>query len=107
MFDLAGADVAGRKVLDCSAGAASFVAHVRGACALAVAVDPAYALPVGVLADTIATSHAQGSVIAIDNADRFTWTWYGSREARDRIRAKAAAEFLLDLRTSAGPYVAA
>ena len=107
MFALDEAALTGRVVLDCSAGASSFVAHARGRCRLAVAADPAYTMPVGPLADTIATSHAQGSVIAIDNADRFTWEWYGSREARDRMRAKAAAEFLLDVRTSPGPYLAA
>jgi SAM-dependent methyltransferase len=107
MFDLGDGAMVGRRVLDCSAGAASFVLHARPHCALAVAVDPAYALPKDVLADTAAASHQQGSTIAVDNADRFTWAWYGSREARDRMRVRARAEFLLDRATHPSSYVAA
>lgn len=107
MFDLTEDDLRGRAVLDCSAGAASFVKHARARCRRAVAVDPAYALAKDVLAETAAASHAEGSRIAVDNGDRFTWAWYGSREARDKMRVRARAEFLLDRVTSPGSYVAA
>jgi hypothetical protein len=107
MFGLDDEQLRGRRVLDCSAGASSFVAHARRADCHAVAVDPAYALGREALAQTAADSNSQGQGIAIAHADRFTWDWYGSREARDRMRARALAEFVLDYAAGAGRYVAA
>ena len=107
MFDLADADLRGRRVLDCSAGGSSFARHARTLGAQVVAVDPAYALEPSVLADTIATSNRNGATIAVDNGDRFVWDWYGSIDARDKMRARALAEFVLDYGSRPGRYVAA
>ena len=107
MFALDAGQLRGRRVLDCSAGASSFVARARRAGCQAVAVDPAYALARDALAQTASDSNRDGRGIAVANADRFTWDWYGSREARDRMRARALAEFVLDYAAGAGRYVAA
>lgn len=107
MFGLDGAGLEGLRVLDCSAGASSFVAHARSVGCRAVAVDPAYALARDQLATTAADSNRDGRGIALDNADRFTWNWYGSHEARDRMRARALGEFVVDYASRRGGYVAA
>ena len=106
-FDLDPDALAGRRVLDCSAGASSFVA---GACrrgAEATAVDPAYDRSGEQLAEIGATGLRDGNAIAAQFPDRFTWQWYGSVEARERMRARALAEFLLDYAEHRQRYVAA
>jgi len=107
MFDLGTVDLTGRRVLDCSAGAANFAARARAACRQVVAADPAYAMSRERLSETTAASRTQGTAIAEANADCFTWDWFGSREARGRMRARALAEFLLDLQGRPSTYVAA
>ena len=107
MFGLDVTALDGLRVLDCSAGASSFAAHARGLGCRTVAVDPAYALPRDQLATTAAESNRNGRGIALDNADRFTWEWYGGREARDRMRARALGEFVVDYASRRGGYVAA
>jgi SAM-dependent methyltransferase len=97
----------GRRVLDCSAGASSFVARARTAGVDAVAADPVYAMPGDELASVAAASTRDGASIAVQHADRFTWEWYGTAAARDRMRARALAEFLLDLATHPDRYVPA
>jgi SAM-dependent methyltransferase len=106
MFDLDEASLAGARVLDCSAGAADFTAEARARHADAVAVDPAYALARDVLAETARASLDSGNAIAAQHADRFTWTWYGDRAARDRMRRQALARFVVDVTTNSSRYVA-
>jgi SAM-dependent methyltransferase len=100
-------ELRGRRVLDCSAGAANFVAQAARAGVDAVAVDPAYALPRDQLATLAAESARDGNAIALAHGDRFTWAWYGSVQERTRMRARALAEFVLDLAAGPGHYVAA
>lgn len=107
MFGLDSTELDGLRVLDCSAGASSFVAHARRDGCRAVAVDPAYALPRDQLATTAAESNRSGRGIAIDNADRLSWDWYGGQESRDRMRARALGEFVVDYASRHGDYVAA
>src|SRR3954466_11541129 len=105
MFSLTAADMSGR-VLDCSAAAASFVTVARSKGATAYAVDPAYALPGEALAAAVREDLGRGSAIAGRNAGRFVWDWFGSAEARDRMRKQAGARFLTGLATSPGWFVA-
>ena len=107
MFDLDDSALDGRRVLDCSAGASSFVAQACRRGAAAVAVDPAYALSREELADTARRGLYDGNAIWTQHANRFTWAWYGSSDARDRMRSRALAEFVLDLSTNPDRYVAA
>ena len=106
MFALGSHEMSG-TVLDCSAGAASFVTVARANGTKAYAVDPAYALRREDLAAAVRNDLQQGSLIAEQNADRFTWDWFGSREARERMRRAAAARFLASLAMSPGWLVAA
>jgi hypothetical protein len=93
MFALTEADLSG-SVLDCSAGAASFVTLARAKGTTAYALDPVYASPRDQLATAVREDLDRGSGIAEQHADRFVWDWYGSREARDRMRRAAGARFL-------------
>jgi SAM-dependent methyltransferase len=106
-FGLSSVELVGRRVLDCSAGASSFVARASALGVEAAAVDPAYELPGDRLADIAAQGLRDGSAIAAQFPDRFTWQWYGSVQARERMRARALAEFLIDFNEHRERYVAA
>ena len=99
MFSLTAEDMSGR-VLDCSAGAASFVTVARSNGTTAYAVDPAYAMSRDDLARAVRDDLQRGSTIAEQHPDRFVWDWFGSRESRDRMRRAAGARFLAALATS-------
>ena len=105
MFDLGRAELSGR-VLDCSAGASSFVAGAAGRGCAAVGVDPAYALDRRRLAELGRDDMRRGREIAFAHPDRFTWDWYGSAEARETLRMQALATFLPDLVMHSSRYVA-
>ena len=96
MFGLDVDRLRGMSVLDCSAGAASFVAEASTHGAHAIAVDPAYSLDRDELTATVRESITSGAAIAEQFADRFVWDWYGSREARDAMRKTALSRFLVD-----------
>src|SRR4051812_39874178 len=106
MFALSAEDLSG-TVLDCSAGAASFVTVAASRGVRAYAIDPAYALPRGDLANSVHEDLARGSSIADAHPDRFVWDWFGSREARGAMRKAAGARFLSDIATRPQRYVAA
>jgi hypothetical protein len=105
MFALQDADLAGR-VLDCCSGAASLVAHVHGRGGQAVGCDPLYALGPAELGTRVARDAGAARDLVDSNPGRFSWRWYGSPQARDRMRADAAEEFLADLAVNPGHYLA-
>jgi hypothetical protein len=105
MFSLTADDLAG-TVLDCSAGAASFVTVARANGTTAYAVDPAYAMPREALAGAVREDLARGSMIAEQHPDRFVWEWFGSVEARAGMRKRAGAQFVSALASSSGWLVA-
>jgi hypothetical protein len=102
MFDLAPDDLEG-VVLDCCAGGSSFAAETDGR---VIAIDPAYALCRGDLAERVRAGLDEGDRIIDRNADRFEWGWYGSPGRRADMRRTAAELFLADLRGRPERYVA-
>ena len=106
MFDLDEQALDGR-VLDCCAGASSFVAeHVaRGGDGLAI--DPVYASSGTDLASAISNGLGAGTQIIDQHPDAFVWGWYGTVERREAIRREAAAAFLVDVGHNPGRYLAA
>lgn len=106
-FSLDPQQLVGRRVLDCSAGAASFVAQANRLGIEALAVDPAYQLTSDQLADVAAAGLRDGNAIAAQHAGRFTWEWYGSVQARERMRARALAEFVVDFNEHRDRYLTA
>jgi hypothetical protein len=105
MFGLTRQDLSGR-VLDCSAGAAGFVVRAASHGCRAIAVDPAYALPRDQLAEAGRADLDRGNAIAAQHPDRFVWDWFGSPEARRRLRLRALAEFVSDIVVHPHRYVA-
>jgi SAM-dependent methyltransferase len=105
MFALTADDLSG-TVLDCSAGAASFVTVARANGTTAYAVDPAYALSRDELARSVREDLERGSRIAEEHSDRFDWAWFGGRDGRERMRRSAGARFLTTLATSPQVFVA-
>ena len=104
MFGLTDADLSGR-LLDCSAGAAGFVARAADHGCRATAVDPAYALPRAELAAAGRADLDRGNAIATQHPDRFGWDWFGSPERRRQLRLRALAEFATDLVAHPSRYV--
>ena len=105
MFDLDPSALPTR-ILDCSGGVAGFAAEAARRDCRVVAVDPAYALPRDRLADLGRDDLARGSAIAEQYPDKFTFDWYGDPERRMTLRKGALAQFVVDIATSPGRYVA-
>jgi hypothetical protein len=106
MFDLDDT-VAGGMVIDCCAGASSFVAELATRGAVGVAVDPVYANGVEAVRRSAAASLTAGTTIVRDHPDRFVWQWYGSPARRDRMRAAAVDRFVQDITQRPAAYLAA
>ena len=104
MFGLTAADLAGSAVLDCCAGGSSFAAETASR---VVAADPAYRLDRDELAERVWASLRETGAILGEHAEHFDWSWYGTRAARDRMRAKAAGRFLADIGARPRRYIAA
>lgn len=105
MFDLRDEAVTG-TVLDCCAGASSFVSEWTERGGYAVAVDPAYGMPRSTLLASVSESLAGANQIVSEHDDRFVWDWYGSRERRDEMRTEATSRFLADYEANPSAYVA-
>ncbi len=105
MFDLEPGGTGG-LVVDCCAGASSFVAELASRGGIGVAVDPVYAHGLDAVRRSAAASLAAGTATVVDHADRFVWHWYGSPERRGRMRAVAAERFLSDITDRPSAYLA-
>ncbi|HZO65048.1 MAG TPA: class I SAM-dependent methyltransferase [Kribbellaceae bacterium] len=105
MFDLP--DPLPASVLDCCAGGSGFTAVAAAQGVDAVAADPAYTMSVGELAEAVHGGSSRGAGIVDQYPGDFVWTWYGTRENRERMRAAAAEEFLADRVRCPERYVAA
>src|SRR4029453_17471623 len=104
MFGLSGLP---RSVLDCCAGGSAFTAVAAAEGVDAVAVGPAYEVSDPELADAARSGTSTGGHIVDQYSGDFVWHWYGSREERDRMRAEAAEQFLVDRAAHPQRYVAA
>ena len=105
MFDLADAATAG-SVVDCCAGASSFVAELATRGGVGIAVDPVYAKGLDAVRRAAAASLIAGTTIVRDHTDRFVWHWYGSPGQRDRMRAAAVDRFVEDVTHRPSAYLA-
>jgi SAM-dependent methyltransferase len=101
MFDLT--DPLTGSILDCCAGGAGFTAEAGVA---AVALDSVYAQGQAKLAEMVRTGQQGASAISYANAEHFDWSWYGTRERREELRADAAKRFLADVADRPDHYIA-
>ena len=106
MFDLSPADLDG-TVVDCAAGASSFVAETNARGGDTVAVDPLYSHRSSTLAQLAAGGLRDCLEMMESTPHAFVWDWYGSLERRERLRQDAAARFVADLQQHPDRYVAA
>lgn len=68
--------------------------------------DPLYALAPAELRTQVTQDAPAARHIVDGNPGWYSWRWYGSPEARERMRAAAAEEFLADLTAHPGRYLA-
>jgi hypothetical protein len=95
------------RVLDCSAGASSFVAEAHARGIDAVAADPAYAHSDEALTNRTSSGTTGGSQLIDANSDRFTYDWYETAQRRAEMRRTALATFQEHRRAYPARYVAA
>ena len=107
MFDLPSAALAGRRVLDCPGGAASFAAEAARAGAQVTAVDPAYALAPAELALRALDDARSGGDWVAEHADAYAWETFAGPADHAAERVAAAGRFAWDLRRHPERYVAA
>lgn len=97
MFDLDARPPDG-LVVDCCAGASSFVAELAERGGTGLAVDPVYSADRARLTTSVHSGAYGAGRILTEHADRFVWRWYGSLERRERMRERAAARFGAEVR---------
>lgn len=103
MFTLTDADLRGR-ILDCPGGASSFTAEANVLGAHAIAVDPAYGMPIDKLAEHTIAETERGTAWADATSSRFVWDFYGDLAGHQRVQRAAAARFVDDLRLHPDRY---
>jgi hypothetical protein len=106
MFDLTPDQLAGRRVLDCPGGAASFTVGAAEAGAAAIAVDPVYAHPHDVLAAHARSEVVRGNDHIRDHPERFVWSYFSSVDDHLRSRLAAVERFEQDRRRVPERYLA-
>jgi len=94
------------RILDCGAGASDFAAQAARRGAAATAVDPRYG-PGADVGELARAGQRSGTDMIASHADRFTYAWYGSPEARAEMRDGAIERFATDYRTHPDRYLAA
>lgn len=104
MFSLRPTDLAGR-VLDCPAGASSFIAHAARIGALATAVDPVYAIAPLELRQFVLGEQDRGSAHTVAGSDRYVWDFYGDRDGHREMRRASAVMFAEDIAAHPERYV--
>lgn len=95
------------RVLDCSAGASSFVAEALARGVDAVASDPVYGLTEDALTDRTNSGLPSGNAMIDANSDRFVFDWYQTAQCRAEIRRAALTTFQEHHRAHPDRYIAA
>jgi hypothetical protein len=95
------------RVLDCAAGASSFVAEAHALGVDAVAADPAYGHDESVLTSRTSSGKTGGAQLIDANSSRFTFDWYGTPERRAEMRRTALAMFQEHRQAHPDRYLAA
>jgi len=107
MFDLDPGALGSRAILDCPAGAASFVAESRDRGASAVGVDPVYERAPTDLARECRTDFRATVDQIRAKPELFDWEYYGSVENRVGYLKAAHERFLRDISANGDRYVPA
>lgn len=111
MFDLTPADLAGKRVLDCPAGACSFTADLNGNGGNGTAADLLYGLEPDLLEEKCRRDmqRAMGAMTGVE--ELYNWDFYTNVEGLTQKRREAYTGFIADYRKEyrhtggAGRYV--
>lgn len=95
------------RILDCSAGASSFVAQAHARGIDAVAADPVYSLAEHDLTARLNSGMPRGNAMINANADRFDFDWYQTPQLRDEMRRAALTTFQEHHHAHPDRYIAA
>jgi hypothetical protein len=106
MFGLDERELSAGPILDCPAGAASFVAAARAQGVAVVGCDPAYALTRGQLSQAARRSVDRASRYSIDHPEHFVWDWFESTDHHRAVRSEACETFVSDFERRPGWYAA-
>jgi len=105
-FDLDTEDLPAR-ILDCSAGASSFVAEAHARGIDAIAADPVYGLEPEALTSRANSGAPAGNVMIGANSDRFVFDWYQNPQRRADMRRAALSTFQEHHRANPERYISA
>ncbi|HAF97385.1 class I SAM-dependent methyltransferase [Paenibacillus lactis] len=107
MFDLQAGELAGKKILDCPAGACSFTAHAAAAGLDVTASDIAYDHRI----DDLERKGLEDTAHAMESMEQtkrnFVWDFYGDVAGVSRHRHQALQDCVSDMRAHPERYVAA
>ncbi len=100
LYELTDADMAGKKILDCAAGTASFTAEATAKGYDVIACDPMYGQDADVLRRTAMDDieHVMKRLKA--TKDDFNWDFYGDIEGRRNSAKKGFFRFIEDYTTT-------
>jgi hypothetical protein len=102
MFGLSDADLAGRRVLGCGDGPASFNAEATALGHRVVSCDPIYAFPAGEIRQRVAACYEAVVEQARRNAHRFVWDEFRDADELGQARLAVMERFLADYETGRG-----
>lgn len=102
LYGLTDADMVGKKILDCAAGTASFMAEATAKGYDVIACDPMYEQSADVLRQTAMDDieHVMKRLMA--TKDDFNWDFYGDLEGRRRNAEKGFTRFIEDYTATDG-----
>jgi len=107
MFDLSFALLSNKRILDCGAGGASFVAEWVQAGGNALACDPLYGEPLSAQAAVVRSGVERAARNITDEPHLYVWDVFESPARHRAARQRAADVFLADIRGRHERYVAA
>ena len=107
MFDLADLPLAGLSILDCPGGASGFPAGARALGARVVGVDPAYAIPPGVLIPRARRDTLYGNRYVRDHPELYVFEWFTDADDHALSRLASLDAFAADFAGPDDRYVSA
>ena len=106
MFGLTDDELAAGRILDCPAGAASFVAEAAAAGGAVVGADLAYAMDREALLRRAGDDVVRANGASRARPDQYEWRWFGAADHHLQVRRGAYERFASSYGLG-GPYVAA
>lgn len=107
MFDLDFSSWERKRILDCGAGGASFVAEWSAAGGDATACDPLFGQSMSVQEEAVRSGVERAARNIVEEPEMYVWENFENPAAHRQARERAADSFLADRRTHPERYVSA